>query len=56
MISFCEGPIFEKGVKQEVKRITWEDENGNPVVKEKWYCDKCIKLLENKGVGRVYFL
>lgn len=46
---------FEKGVQYDCKLITWEDENGNAVIKEKWACPKCIEMYEAKGVGRVYF-
>lgn len=47
---------FEKGVNYRLTRITWEDENGNQVIKEKWACPKCVSELENKGVGRLYYL
>jgi len=47
---------FEKGVSYPLRKITYEDENGNAVIKEKYACEKCIKNLENKGVGRVYYL
>lgn len=47
---------FEKGVKYDCRKITWEDEHGNPIIKEKWACPKCIESYENKGIGRVYYL
>jgi len=47
---------FEKGKNYPLRKITYEDENGNAVIKEKYACEKCIKNLDNKGVGRVYYL
>ncbi len=55
VMGYCQG-LFEKGLIQKTTRITYEDENGNPTIKDKMYCDKCIKRLEEKGIGRVYYL
>ncbi len=47
---------FEKGKNYPIRKISYEDENGNELIKQKWACPKCIGDLENKGVGRVYFV
>lgn len=46
---------FEKGVEYDCQLITWEDENGNPVIVDKWACPKCVKKYENMGRGKVYY-
>lgn len=58
VMAFCDlnkAHPFMKGVEFEVRQITWEDENGNPLIKG-WGCEKCISYLENLGRGKVYFL
>lgn len=47
---------FIKGEKFEIRKFTWEDENGNPVIKEQYGCLDCIKFYENMGRGKVYYL
>ena len=47
---------FEKGVEYPLLKISYEDENGNETISEKLACPKCVKSLEGKGVGRVYYL
>lgn len=47
---------FEKGVTYELKLITWEDENGTPIIDKKLACPKCIEKYQKMGRGRVYFL
>jgi len=47
---------FEKGVEYELKLITYEDENANPIIEKKWACPKCIEKYEDIGRGKVYFL
>jgi len=45
-----------KGKIYSCKLITWEDENGSPIVDKKWACHKCILKYENMGSGHLYFL
>lgn len=47
---------WEKGVDYELRYITWEDENGSPVVEKKWACPKCVTKYETMGRGHLYFL
>lgn len=47
---------FEKGVEYDRAFITWEDENGNPVVEKKWACPKCVEKYENMERGKVFYL
>lgn len=47
---------FEKGVTYPRKLITWEDENGTPVISKKFACPKCVEKYESMGRGRVYYL
>lgn len=46
---------FIKGREFEIKKFTWEDENGNPVVNGQWGCIECIKYYENLGKGKVIY-
>lgn len=39
-----------------IKKITWEDEEGRPLLESKWACPKCIEHYQNIGRGKVYFL
>lgn len=39
-----------------IRKITWEDEEGRPIVSEKWACPKCVEHYQNLGRGRVFFL
>lgn len=56
VMGYCQGPLYEKGVVQPTRRINYEDENGTALIKEKYFCEKCIKMYQDKGVGRVYFI
>lgn len=47
---------FEAKKNYPCVKISYEDENGNELVHEKWGCPKCVASYENKGVGRVYYL
>ena len=47
---------FEAGVTYPCRKITYEDENGTELIKEKLACPKCIDSYEKRGVGRVYYL
>lgn len=46
---------FAKGKNYRVFKMTWEDENGTPVVDKKWACPKCIEHYTTIGRGRVSF-
>jgi Arc/MetJ-type ribon-helix-helix transcriptional regulator len=50
---FCD---CEKGVEYELTLITWEDENGTPIINRKFACPKCVEKYENMGRGRVFYL
>lgn len=52
VVGWCQGH-FEQGVKYPLQKITWEDENGHPVIKDKWLCPSCISDLEGKGFGKI---
>jgi hypothetical protein len=52
---FCQ-VHFEKGAEYILQLITWEDENGNPLIDKKLACPKCIEKYQNMGRGRVYFI
>ncbi len=47
---------FEKNAKYVLKLVTWEDENGTPVIDKKMICPKCITKYENMGRGHLYYL
>lgn len=47
---------FEKGVQYVLKLISWEDENGNPVIVKKLACPMCINRYETLGRGKLYYL
>lgn len=58
-VAFCDLNMahpFIKGKEYPVRQITWEDENGNPLINKRWACEKCIKHYQDLGRGRVYFL
>lgn len=46
---------FTKGKEFEIVNFTWEDENGNPVVKEQWGCRKCVSYFENLDRGSIIY-
>lgn len=54
-VGWCE-VHFEKGKEYPLIKITWEDENGLPIIKEKWACPDCVKKYEHIGRGRVFYL
>lgn len=47
---------FEKGKTYPIKEITWEDENGTPLVDKKWACPKCVEKYQNMGKGKLSFV
>lgn len=49
---WCQGH-FEQGVTHTCYKISYEDENGAEVLKEKWFCEKCVRSYMNR-VGKVY--
>lgn len=52
VIGWCQGH-WEKDKNYPLEKITYEDENGYEVVKDKWLCPSCILDLEHKGVGKI---
>ena len=46
---------FEKGKNYPLRKVTWEDENGTEVIKDKFACPKCIQGLEGKD-GHLYLV
>ena len=52
-IRWCE-LHFERGVTYECRLISWEDENGEVRVKEKWACPKCYDTYKLKDTGIFY--
>lgn len=49
---WCQGH-FEQGVTHTCYKISYEDENGVEVLKDKWFCEKCVRGYMNR-VGKVY--
>lgn len=49
---WCQGH-FEQGVSHVCYKVSYEDENGNELLKDKWLCEKCIRGYMDK-VGKVY--
>lgn len=47
---------FERGVKYPLQLVTWEDENGNPIINKKMACPKCIEQYTYLGKGKLYIL
>ena len=45
-----------KGKMFPCRLITWEDENGTPVVDKQWACPDCLAKYESMGRGRVVYL
>lgn len=42
---WCDGH-FEKGVSYKRFLISYDDVNGDPKVKDKWYCELCLTKLK----------
>jgi len=47
---------FEKGASYPLTKVTWEDENGVPMIKEKLVCPSCLTQLEGRDTGHLYIL